>query len=359
MDDSARILIVDDNPHLRQAATRVMEMAGHRAVQAASGDEALRLARESAPDLILLDINMPEMTGYEVCERLKADGRLKEIPIIFVSALTETLDKVKAFTVGGVDYLTKPFHFEEMQARVATHLKLRQLQIELERHNRHLQDLVRAQVKEISDSQMATIFALAKLAESRDQETGRHLERVQVFCRLLAAQLGQQPRYAASITPAYLDNILHASPLHDIGKVGIPDAILLKPGKLTPEEGRLMRQHPTIGAQTLEAVREHYPRNAFINMGIAIARSHHEHWDGSGYPDGLTGEDIPLSARIIAVADSYDSLRSVRVYKEAMPHDKSRESILKSSGARFDPTVVEAFRQLDEQFAQTCAELHD
>jgi putative two-component system response regulator len=292
------------------------------------------------------------MNGFEVCERLKADEVLKDIPVLFISALSETADKVKAFSVGAVDYVTKPFQFEEVHARVETHLRLRRLQVELERHNLHLEELVTEKVREISDSQLATIHAVSKLAESRDDDTGHHIERTQTFSKVLAETLRKNPRYAGSINDTFVENIYHASPLHDIGKVGIFDNILLKPGKLTAEEFEIMKTHAMIGANTLQSVRNKYPKNAFINMGIDIARSHHEKWDGSGYPGGLTGEDIPLSARIMAVSDVYDALRSKRPYKPAFTHEKSCEIIMEGAGRHFDPAVIEAFTAVEAEFAE-------
>lgn len=347
----ATIMIVDDTPANLKLLDSTLRERGYRVSAFPRGDLALRAAAESPPDLILLDINMPEMDGFEVCERLKFDGALKEVPVIFISALTETMDKVKAFGLGGVDYVTKPFQFEEVCARVETHLELRRTRLELQKHVNHLDSLVKEQVQEISDSQMSTIFALAKLAESRDDDTGKHIERTQTFCRVLAMKLAENPRYAGEIDDVYVENIFCAAPLHDIGKVGIPDSVLLKPGKLTPVEFDLMKSHSLIGARTLCAVREQYPRNAFLEMGIAIARSHHEKWDGSGYPDGLKGEDIPLSARIMAVADVYDALRSKRVYKDAFSHEKARDILMEGSGQHFDPASIEAFKNVEVEFA--------
>lgn len=349
---SVNVLIVDDTPVNLQVLATMLKKFGMKVRPLPSGKFALQAAQAAPPDLILLDIMMPDMDGYEVCRHLKENEALKDIPVIFLSALSDTRDKVEAFRAGGVDYIVKPFQFEEVMARVETHLKLRRLRVELARRNQHLEELVREQVREISDSQMTTIFALAKLAESRDNDTGKHLERVQEFCRLLASGLGGRGPYKAGITEEFIENIFHASPLHDIGKVGIPDSILLKPGKLSQDEFEIMKTHTSLGADTLEAVRSKYPRNAFINLGIAIARYHHEKWDGSGYPDGLEGEEIPLGARIMAVADVYDALRSKRCYKQAFSHEKSCEIIFSGSGAHFDPTIIEAFKELMDQFEE-------
>ena len=340
--ENSNILVVDDTPANLALLANLLKERGCRVRPVPNGKLALKVIEIDPPDLILLDINMPEMDGYEVCRRLKADTRFSDIPIIFISALSETIDKVKAFSSGGVDYVTKPFQFEEVEARVRTHLKLRRYQLFLE-------ELVAAQVKEIADSQMSTIFALSKLAESRDSDTGEHLARVQRFCRLLAERLSQASPYKTHINAEFIHDLSSASPLHDIGKVAIEDSVLLKPGRLTPEEFETMKTHTTIGAQTLEDVRSLYPGNSFINMGILIARGHHEKWDGSGYPQGQAGEDIPLPARIMAVADVYDALRSKRCYKTSLTRAQSREIILSGSGRHFDPVLVEAFVQEEEQ----------
>lgn len=350
--ENVTVMVVDDMPANLRLLQDMLHDTGYRIVAFPSGPLALQATTRNLPDLILLDINMPEMGGYEVCARLKAEARTRDIPVIFLSALTEVEDKVKAFTVGGVDYITKPFQFEEVHARITTHLMLHQLRQALRRQNEDLAALVQAQVQEISMSQMAMIFALAKLAESRDDDTGTHLNRVQEFCRLLSEYLHDNTPYGAIIDADFINDVYHASPLHDIGKVGIADAILLKPGPLNASEFEVMKTHTLIGARTLEADRDHYPRNTFIHMGISIARSHHERWNGTGYPDGLRGEGIPLPARIVCVADVYDALRSRRCYKDAFTHEESRRIMLEGRGTQFDPDVLDAFLALEETFAQ-------
>lgn len=360
MNPVPKILIVDDKKVNRELLKRHLFSAGYMEIcEAASGREAVEQAQANKPDLVLLDIVMPEMDGYEVCNTLKADHKLKDIPVIFLSALTETIDKVKAFAEGGVDYIAKPFAFEEVQARVQTHLKIHYLQQDLEKHNKHLEQMVAEKVKEISDSQIATIFAIAHLAETRDYETGMHLERTRDYCRLLATWLGEHPDYRDTVTEDYVRRIYETTPLHDIGKVGVPDAVLLKPGKLTAEEFEAVKKHTTIGARTLKEVEERYPGNAFIAMGTQIARSHHEKWDGSGYPDGLSGKDIPLPARIMALVDVYDALRSQRPYKEPFSHAKSRDIIVGDQGRHFDPLMVEAFISLEHEFVAVHHQMKD
>jgi putative two-component system response regulator len=346
-----KILIIDDSPEAIEVLSNALPK-NYKCQVAISGEKALELLNRSyeLPDLILLDVMMPGMDGYEVCRHLKNDDRFKEIPVIYLSMLTDTKDKVKAFEQGGVDFIVKPFQIEEIRARVDTHLKLRFFKRELEINNTNLMQIVQEQVKEISDSQMATIFALAKLAESRDIDTGNHLNRIQTFCRLLADKLSTYPEYAQQVSPDFIDTLQKASPLHDIGKVGIRDSILLKPDKLTPQEFDEMKSHTTMGANTLEEVLQNYPNNYFIKIGIEIARSHHEKWNGSGYPAGLSGNQIPLSARIMSIADVYDALRSKRVYKEAYNHLDTCKTIALERGKHFDPFLVDVFFDSEKTF---------
>ncbi len=349
---TARILIVDDTHANLQLLSELLEKQGYDTRPVPNGEVALKVASYDPPDLILLDINMPGINGYEVCKRLKADENLRGIPVLFISALEDTMDKVRAFDVGGVDYITKPFQFKEVNARVTTHLNLRRLQL-------YLEEMVQDKIEEISASQMSTIFALAKLAESRDDDTGKHTERVQEYCKTLAEKMKNNPKYKAAITTEFVGNLYHATPLHDIGKVGIPDAILLKPGKLTDSEFDVIKTHPTIGAETLEQVQDQYPKNIFIKTGIEIARSHHERWDGKGYPNQLKGEEIPLSARIMSVADVYDALRTERPYKTAFPHEKCVAIIKDGSGSQFDPEIISVFLEIEAQFDAAHQALYD
>lgn len=349
----ASIMIIDDTPANLKLLESMLVDYGHRVFSFPRGDLAINAARRNLPDLILLDVNMPKMNGYEVCSQLKADPMLADIPVIFISAMNETLDKVKAFTVGGVDYITKPFQLNEVEARVETHLKLRILQREMQNYAHQLETLVQQQVQEISDSQMATIYALAKLSESRDDETGKHVERVQMSVRLLATELMNRGIYAGELDGEFVELLTSATSLHDIGKVGIPDAILLKPGKLTFEEFEIMKKHSLIGSETLSLVCGRYPHNRFLRIGIDVARSHHECWNGKGYPDGLAGKNIPLSARIVAVADVYDALRTVRCYKQAFSREKSREIILQEAHQHFDGELVNVFIDIENKISET------
>jgi putative two-component system response regulator len=357
--NTENIMIVDDTPENLQLLSSMLNRQGYGVSAFPSGKMALTAAMRKTPDLVLLDINMPEMNGYEVCEAFKSRGDLKDIPIIFISALGDTDDKVRALKCGGVDYITKPFQMEEVYARVDTHLQLNTVRDVLRQFNDKLKERVAQQVEEINKSQLAMIFALAKLSHTRDDDTGMHLERVQHLCRLLSTALSKTPAFEHEITPDFIETIFHASPLHDLGKVGIKDAILLKPGRLTDEEFEIMKTHTTIGAATLASVQRQYPKNEFVNMGIEIAKCHHEKWDGSGYPSGLSGTDIPLSARTMALVDVYDALRSRRPYKKPFSHEKSKDIIIKGSGSHFDPRIVEQFVKMEKAFEETHASLED
>lgn len=356
--DWAYILVVDDDLADLHLMVDMLKERNYQTRSALNGKMALQIAQIEHPDLILLAPNIPELDGFEVCERLKADRVLKDIPVIFLGGKNRDLDREKVFRAGGADILAKPFQGEELVARIENQLKLRRLQLELEAQDLRLLKLIQPQVKEVSDLQMAMIFALAKLAEARENP-GRHLERVQIYSRLLAEKLCEKSLYRSQIDADFIEHIYHASPLHDIGKVAIPEKVLLKPDQLTPEEFDVMKKHTLLGAQVLGTIHDQYPRNAFINMGIEITRSHHEWWDGQGYPDGLKGENIPLSARIIAVADTYDILRSRRCYKQALSHENSCRAIKADSGMAFDPGVVEAFGELEMEYWEVRNRMED
>ncbi len=358
MERKADIMIVDDTPENLKLLSLLLREQGHRVRALPSGKMALAAMRNQRPEILLLDITMPEMDGYAVCEAMRAEGLLADVAVIFVSALAETFDKVKAFQCGGVDYVTKPYQAEELQARLETHLSLKRLREEVQRHNRDLQQQVKAQLDELHHAQMATILAMVKLAEARDDDTGKHVERIRTFSAMLAAEVQRRGGYR-EVDDAFVENIYNASPLHDVGKIAIRDAILLKPGRLTPEEFEEMKLHTVCGAQTLRQVRQEYPHNAFLNMGIDIAQAHHERWDGSGYPNGLRGDAIPIAARMVAVADVYDALCSKRVYKEAYSHETSLDMLRQGAGAHFEPQLIEAFLAIEAEVLARSRELRE
>jgi len=355
------ILVVDDAPANLRVLVEALKARGLRVRPVLDGRQALEAARAQPPSLVLLDINMPGLDGFGVCAAFKDDPRLAPIPIIFLSANAATDDKVLALAVGGVDYVTKPFQVEEVYARVGTHLELRRLQDELDRHNHELEARVRAQVEQISSSHVATILALAKLAEFRDEDTGNHILRVQHYCRALATHLARTRAFGGTLYEGFPEDVFHASALHDIGKVGIPDAILLKPGRLNPAEFEAIKAHTTLGADTPAAVLRVYPDNAFVRLGMELARWHHERWCGGGYPDGLIGEAIPVPARIFALADQYDALRSKRPYKPPFDAERTFTALTDGDGrshpSHFDPRVLAAFVVLAPEFAAIHARL--
>jgi putative two-component system response regulator len=351
------LLIVDDIETNRDLLVRRLRPMGLRTACAADGAQALDMLRRQPFDLVLLDIMMPVMDGFEVLERMKRDNATRHIPVIVITAMDDVAAAARCIEMGAEDYLAKPFNPVLLKARVDACLERKRLhdqeqryRMQIEQQNGQLEDRVRKQVYELSEAQLAAIFAMSKLAESRDPETGEHLERMREYCKVLSEQLSHMPKYRRIIDRTFIDNIYAASPLHDIGKVGVEDGVLLKPGALDDAEWRQMRKHPLIGAETLRQVDRQHPGNAFIRTGIDIAEYHHEKWDGSGYPYGSKGEAIPLVARILALGDVYDALTSRRCYKEAFDHDKSRAVIVDGGGRHFDPEVVAAFLEIEEEF---------
>lgn len=343
------ILVVDDVPE-NLALISDLLVERYRCRVATNGMKALSIA-ESAPqpDLILLDISMPEMDGYEVCRRLKANPRTREIPVIFLTALNSEDDETKGFEAGGGDYITKPVSRAVLAARVDAHLTLLQGKRFLSRKNELLESMVTERTKQLSSMQDVIIMAMASLAETRDNETGAHIRRVQYYTREIALALRKNPHYSEMISDEVVDLLYKTSPLHDIGKVGVPDSVLFKPGKLSQAEFDEMKQHSFFGGQTLlEVERQLAAPEAFVSMAHEIALHHHERWDGTGYPLGLKGEEIPLSARIVALADTYDALTSARVYKPPYPANDARSIMERERGKQFDPAIVDAFLECFE-----------
>jgi putative two-component system response regulator len=358
------ILMVDDNPTNLHVLQATLEGRGYRLLAARDGTSALLVAAKALPDLILLDIMMPGMDGYEVCRRLQSDPVTCDIPVIFLSALEQTEDKVRGFELGAVDYITKPFQPEEVIARVNTHLTMRCLQRQLRQANSELKELnqnlekkVEERSRELLRSRDGIIFAMAKMTEARDDDTGKHLERICRYVEILAKELAKND---PSITDDWIQTVVKTAALHDIGKVGIPDGILLKKGRLTPQEREIMEAHPAIGGDTLLELREEMGGGGpFLSRAIEITLGHHEKWDGTGYPFGIKGEAIALSARLVTVADVYDALVSKRVYKQGMTHDDARRLIQEGAGKKFDPRVVEAFMARQKDFLEIAEDMRD
>jgi putative two-component system response regulator len=338
------ILIVDDTPENLTVLGELLQPT-YRVRAANSGRRALQIAAgELQPDLILLDVMMPEMDGYAVLGRLREDPRTRDIPVIFVTAMDATEDEERGLDGGAVDYITKPLRPAIVTARIRTQLEIKRARDLLRNQNTWLEAEVAKRMSENRLIQEVSIHALARLAETRDPETGNHLHRTQDYVRTLGQDLKDHPRFSAFLTERTIDLLAISAPLHDIGKVGIPDHILLKPGKLTPEEWEIMKTHAKLGSEAIEqAERDAAHPVEFLTLAKEIAHYHHEKWDGSGYPEGLAGDAIPLSARLMALADVFDALISRRAYKPPMPFEQARDIIAEERGRHFDPDVVEAF----------------
>jgi putative two-component system response regulator len=309
-DRRPRLLLVDDEPTNLQVLRGILQ-ADYRLLYARDGATALKLAREEKPDLLLLDVMMPGMSGHEVCRTLKSDAAAQSIPVVFVTALADAGDEALGFDAGAVDYIIKPVSPPVVRARVRTHLSL-------------------VRMDELKASRLEIVQRLGRAAEYKDNETGQHVLRMSHYAQALALALGFEPRDA--------EDLLHAAPMHDVGKIGIPDHILRKPGQLTAEEWSVMRSHATIGA---DIIGQH--DSGVLHIAAKIALSHHEKWDGSGYPGGLAGEAIPLEARIVAIADVFDALTSVRPYKAAWSVEDAVALLEREAGKQFDPALVPAF----------------
>ena len=364
-DGRATILAVDDTPENLAVIGGLLRPHYHVRV-ANSGERALHVAATPPrPDLILLDVMMPGLDGYGVLARLRADPVLREIPVIFVTAMDQDEDEQRGLELGAVDYIPKPIRPAVLLARVRTHLDLKRARDLLRNQNDYLEREVARRMHENELVKDLSLHALAMLAETRDPETGYHLQRTSAYVEALARRLQQHPRYGAQLDGPTIKLIAKAAPLHDIGKVGIPDHILLKPGRLTPAEFEIMKTHAQIGAQAIEKamrrvlgdslVSEWGGRNSVIHfMEIArqIAGCHHEKWDGSGYPQGLAGESIPLSARLMALADVYDALSCRRVYKQPFPIEDVMRIIVEGRGHQFDPDLVDALLDIQQEFLE-------
>jgi len=338
------ILIVDDNAENLTVLGELLR--GRYAVRAAnSGARALQLAAKAPhPDLILLDVMMPSMSGYEVIERLRGDEATREIPVIFATAMDATEDEERGLALGAVDYVTKPLRPAIVLARVQTQLELKRVRDRLRRDNEMLETEPARRVHDHEVAQDVAIRALARLAETRDNETGNHILRTQTVVEQLARRARALPRFAAALDERAIALIAKSAPLHDIGKVGIPDRILLKPGKLDADEWRVMQGHARLGAEAIDrALADIDEPVEFLLYARQIALGHHERWDGSGYPDGLAGDTIPLAARLMAIADVFDALVSRRVYKAPMPAEEVYRVMAAERGRHFDPDLLDCF----------------
>ena len=338
-----RVLLVDDTRTNLDVLVQALR-SRYRLSVATDGPSALAVARRTQPDLILLDIMMPGMDGFQVAERIQQDERLRETPIIFITAMDDTEDKVRGLKAGAVDYITKPFHVAEVRARVRTHLALKVSRLQLRDQNLLLEQKVRERTRELEDTQIDIIDRLGQAAEYHDQDTGEHIRRMSIFCRMLAKEAGLDAEDTSLLW--------RSSTMHDVGKIGISEAILLKPGRLSRIEWEVMQTHTTIGARLLSG-----SSSKLLRMAEVIARTHHEKWDGSGYPDGLSGEDIPVAGRITCICDVFDALISDRPYKKAWSIEDALAEIEAGRGVHFDPELTDLFLALGERIQRIAKKL--
>lgn len=354
------VLIVDDTPENLTLMHGLLKDR-YRTKVAPSGERALQiLASHPVPDLVLLDIMMPGIGGFEVCRRIKSNPKTEHLPVIFLTSKAEVEDEQQGFDAGAVDYIVKPFSAPIVLARVETHLKLKAVADFLKDKNSFLQEEVARRTHEVQVIQDVTIVAMASLAETRDNETGNHIRRTQHYVRALAHRLKSWPRFRSLLDHQTIELIYKSAPLHDIGKVGIPDRILLKPGRLTPAEFEIMKTHTILGRNAIAAAEKVSDApSSFLRFAREIAHYHQEKWDGSGYPEGLAGDDIPVSARLMAVADVYDALISRRVYKPPFPQETAVRILREGRGKHFDPDMLDAFLDIAEDFAEIAARYSD
>lgn len=324
-----KVLIVDDNEVALDTLELALRQDGHDVLSASNGREALDVFRESQVRMIITDWEMPEMDGLDLCRAIRAEQHRGYVYVIIVTCHDTTEDTIEGISAGADDFIAKPFHPGELKARM-----------------RAGQRVLALETRDLA------IFSMAKLAESRDPETGAHLERVRSYCRILVDRLADQKKLGYPESMDYARMIYLTSPLHDIGKLGVPDCVLLKPGRLSDREFDIMKTHTTVGAETLDGALREFPDATFLRMARDIAVSHHERFDGTGYPAGLAGDDIPLCGRVAALADVYDALTTKRVYKNAFEHEVSKSIIVEESASHFDPDVVAAFLDMEEKFIE-------
>ncbi len=343
------ILVVDDTEANIDVIVEALDSEYEVSV-AMDGESALEAVDSDPPDIILLDIMMPEMDGYNVCSRLKSCSKTRNIPIIFLTAMSETQNKTKGFELGAVDYITKPFEILEVKARVKTHLALMLARRELANQNIILEEKVKERTKELVRTQDAIIFSMALMAEFRDPVTGGHIKRTQNYVKALAEHLKHHCKFRGFLDNNTIDILYKSAPLHDIGKVAVRDEVLLNPGKLTDDAFEQMKKHTIYGRDTILAAQKKLGNTSFLRIAREIAYTHHEKWDGTGYPQGIKGNEIPISGRLMAVADVYDAFISKRSYKPAFSHEEALKMILENKGKHFDPDVVDAFTELADTF---------
>lgn len=349
--EKATILVIDDTPDNLSLMSALLKDI-YKVKVANHGDKGFKIATsENPPDLILLDVMMPDIDGYQVCRQLKANAATRDIPVIFLTAKSEEDEEQKGLELGAVDYITKPIIPSIVLARIKAQLQVKAAADFLKDKAAYLEEEVAKRTQEVMAIQDVTILAMASLAETRDSDTGNHIRRTQHYVKALAEKLKPNPRFTEYLTDNNINTLFKSAPLHDIGKVGIPDCILLKPGRFEAHEMEIMKTHTTLGRDAIQQAENALGvKVEFLTIAKEIAFCHQEKWDGSGYPEGLSGDNIPISARLMAVADVYDALVSRRIYKEGMPHEKAVQIIVEGKGRHFDPDMVDAFVEIQGEF---------
>lgn len=347
----AKILIVDDSETDRLIIRTILK--DYELTEACDGLEAMRILKNNNEiDLIILDLNMPKMNGFEVLIELKKNPSLAKISTIILTNYDESENEIKGLDLGAVDYIRKPLNMQSLRKRIDVHVKLRNIQKSVENYNEILEEEVFERTQELITTRDITIDALIGLLEVRDIESSNHTKRTQSMIKLISEYLSKKSEYKDILTEDYIMELYKTAPLHDIGKVGIPDNILLKPGKLDFEEFEIMKKHTTFGVEALSYNSKNGQIPSFIKTSIEIAGTHHERFDGSGYPNGLKGKEIPISGRLMAIVDVYDALTSKRVYKPAFEHEYALELIRNESGKQFDPEIVEVFMEIEDKILE-------
>jgi putative two-component system response regulator len=344
-----KIVLVDDNITILTMGNFILNEK-YDIFTVPSGEKLFKLLEKVLPDLILLDIEMPEMNGYEVIKLLKADKHVAGIPVIFLTAKNDMGSELEGLTLGAIDYLSKPFSPPLLLKRIELHLLVEDQKKELQDFNNNLQEMVQKKTKTVLDMQNSILKTVAELVEQRDNITGGHVDRTRKYLEFLLTAMTQQGMYLEGIQDWDQEFLLQSSQLHDLGKISIKDNILLKPGKLTDEEFEEMKNHTVFGVQIIDEIEKHTPENSFLKHAKIFAGTHHEKWNGTGYPDGLAGEDIPLQGRLMAIADVYDALVSSRPYKKAFTHEEATKIILEGRGSHFDPVLTDLFASVADKF---------
>lgn len=355
--EKKKIMVVDDNVTNLNVARSALE--NHYDVYLMpSGEKALKVMTKIKPDLILLDVEMPVLDGFGVIGAIKELGSpYNEIPVIFVTVKDDTNSEFEGLDLGAVDYIIKPFSFPLLLKRVELHLQMAEQQKQLQNYSRNLESMVEQQISTIQNLQYAIVSGMADVIERRDGSTGSHVIRTSEYLKVLLKKAQENNVYNGAFSNMPIEEYAHASKLHDIGKIAIPDHILLKPGKLTFEEFEVIKTHTTVGEKIVTDIMKFVDDSAFLSLAVDFVKSHHEKWDGSGYPYGLKGEEIPVCGRLMAIADVYDALISKRVYKSAFTHENAVQIMYDGEGTHFDPVLIGVFREVEQQFKEI-SEIH-